>query len=165
MDSGDNRGARELPLPLLPTLSVSGFSSVKWLDEWWIVKDLEGSDHGLIEVLSGNFPGGTEKYHENLSISGVSARFKPNASVGLFRYSILWFQLEQKSQQQIAYPKVTLFIFASSSASPRILTVVRIVTTSHALISKAYNEAVHNLYSSPNILVWTNQGEWNCMGM
>jgi hypothetical protein len=31
---------------------------------WWIGKDSEGSDHGLIEVLSRNFPGGCEENHE-----------------------------------------------------------------------------------------------------
>jgi hypothetical protein len=33
---------------------------------------LEGSGHGLIEVLFRNLPGGTEENHENLRIAGVS---------------------------------------------------------------------------------------------
>jgi hypothetical protein len=32
-----------------------------------IVKDLEGSSNGLIEVLSWNLPGGAQENHKNLS--------------------------------------------------------------------------------------------------
>ena len=43
-------------------------------DELHAVKDLEGSDHGVIEVLSWNLDGGTEKSHQKpLRISGVLA--------------------------------------------------------------------------------------------
>lgn len=34
------------------------------IDEWWIAKDLQGNDHGLIEVLAGIFSGVTEENHE-----------------------------------------------------------------------------------------------------
>jgi hypothetical protein len=45
------------------TLPVSTLCSIEWrvIDEWWIGKDLEWSGRGLIEVLSGHLPGGTEE--------------------------------------------------------------------------------------------------------
>jgi hypothetical protein len=43
-------------------------------DEWHTVRDLEGSDNGVIEVLSWNLDGGTEKLHQKtLRITGVLA--------------------------------------------------------------------------------------------
>jgi hypothetical protein len=34
------------------------------IDEWWIGKDLEGSGHGLIEIISYLLDGGTEENYE-----------------------------------------------------------------------------------------------------
>jgi hypothetical protein len=34
------------------------------IDEWLVGKDLEGSGIGIIEVLSRNFPSGTEENHK-----------------------------------------------------------------------------------------------------
>jgi hypothetical protein len=46
-------------------------------DEWHTVTDLEGSDHGVIEVLSWNLDGRTEKPHQKpLRISGVLANIQ-----------------------------------------------------------------------------------------
>jgi hypothetical protein len=42
------------------------------IDEWWIIKDLEGNDRDPIEVLSRQLAGGTEEKHKNpVSIAGV----------------------------------------------------------------------------------------------
>jgi hypothetical protein len=51
-------------------------------DEWLIGKDLEGSVHGVLEILSRHFPGGTKKGHKKLS-----QRFEQNSS-GIQVYSI-----------------------------------------------------------------------------
>jgi hypothetical protein len=61
---------------------------VKWYDEQWIGKDLEGSGSGLIEVLSQYFPGYLkENNKEPQSRWSVSRpRFKPSAW-SLERYS------------------------------------------------------------------------------
>jgi len=46
-------------------------------DEWHPVKDLEGNDHGVIEVLSWNPDVGTEKPHQKpLRISSVLANIE-----------------------------------------------------------------------------------------
>jgi hypothetical protein len=37
------------------------------IDEWWIGKDLGGSSHSVIELLSWNFLGGTEENYRNLN--------------------------------------------------------------------------------------------------
>jgi hypothetical protein len=43
------------------------------LNDCWIGKDFEGSDHGPIQVLSRNFSGVTEKNHGNLKVAGELA--------------------------------------------------------------------------------------------
>lgn len=61
-------------------------------DEWHTVKDLEGSDHGVIEILSWNLDGGTEKPHQKpLTISEVLANIQtgqqpPQRGRGAKRY-------------------------------------------------------------------------------
>jgi hypothetical protein len=49
------------------TLSVCTLYRTEWSDDRWLMngRDMEGSGRGLIEVLSGHLPGGTEKNHEN----------------------------------------------------------------------------------------------------
>jgi hypothetical protein len=48
------------------TLSVSGLHSIEYCYHWWMMnfKGLEGSRHGLIELISRNLPGDTEENHE-----------------------------------------------------------------------------------------------------
>lgn len=38
------------------------------VDERCVEKDLEGNGRRLVDVISGNFPGGTEENHKNPSI-------------------------------------------------------------------------------------------------
>jgi hypothetical protein len=58
------------------------------IDMWRIGKDLEGSDRGLIEMLSRYLPVGTEKNHENfldswsLCSDGDSNRTLPDLESG-----------------------------------------------------------------------------------
>jgi hypothetical protein len=50
-------------------------SKVRMAEKWWVRKDLEGNDNGLIEVLFWHLPGGTEENHKKSeSISSISDR-------------------------------------------------------------------------------------------
>jgi hypothetical protein len=46
------------------TPSLSWLYTVEWQNDWWIVKDMEGSRHVLIVLQSRHLPGRTEKKHE-----------------------------------------------------------------------------------------------------
>jgi hypothetical protein len=52
------------------------------VDDWWIAKNLEGSGRGLFEVLSRNFPVGSEENHVK-SVS--SACFPAKIRTGHFQ--------------------------------------------------------------------------------
>jgi hypothetical protein len=49
-------------------------SDDRMVDDWWIAKNLEGGGRGLFELLSRNFPIGSEENHEkSVSAVGVPA--------------------------------------------------------------------------------------------
>jgi hypothetical protein len=56
----------------LMTFSVPRQYSVKWYGERWTGKNLEGNGHGLIEVLSWHFPGGTEENQNEIQTEHLS---------------------------------------------------------------------------------------------
>jgi hypothetical protein len=49
-------------------LSLSRPYIVRWWDDWWIGRNLEGSDRGLMEVLLRQLSGGTEKKTQKVSV-------------------------------------------------------------------------------------------------
>jgi hypothetical protein len=51
-------------------------SNGRMMDEWWIGRDLEGSCHIQIEVLSLHLPGGTEENHKKTSVRKAGAPAK-----------------------------------------------------------------------------------------
>jgi hypothetical protein len=55
-------------------------SNGRMTNEEWIVKDLEGSDHFLIGILSLNFPGRTEENNERSQSQVAHPRFEPSIS-------------------------------------------------------------------------------------
>jgi hypothetical protein len=70
-----------LSVGLLTMLSGHRLYSIEWQDSTWIIKDLDGSSRGLIEVKSWRFPGQTVVHHENLLGQAVSwLRFEPRTS-------------------------------------------------------------------------------------